>query len=122
MNAMDAKSFAAGFAAWAAAIPIVKVAGEYTADGATGKLLMMGSVGLGIAFATTPLLSAILGWRTREQRVRGIAIALGVAQTIDGVVHLLYPSFYSSNPSVALSAAGHIFFGAGALGILSAFS
>ena len=47
--------------------------------------------------------------------------ALGTAQIIDGLVHLFYPSFYHDNPAIGLGCAGNIFYGAGLLGIFSAY-
>eukprot|EP01039_Chlorochromonas_danica_P019199 gene19199-23212_t len=67
-------------------------------------------------------MSYLMGWKTREAKIRGIALALGTAQTLDGVVHMLYPHFYSTIPSVALAAAGNIFWGAGLLGIFSVYT
>lgn len=78
--------------------------------------------GVGLAAVTTPVLGYLLGWRTREERVRGIAIALGTAQTIDGLVHFFYPTLYAADPRVGIGAAGNIFLGAGLLGIFSAYA
>ena len=36
-------------------------------------------------------LSSMRDWRTREQRLRGIALALGTAQMIDGGAYLFAP-------------------------------
>jgi hypothetical protein len=47
--------------------------------------------------------------------------ALGTAQVIDGLCHLFYPSFYHNDATVGLACAGNIFYGAGLLGILSAY-
>jgi len=63
----------------------------------------------------------ILGWKTQPERVRGIALALGTAQVLDGLVHFFKPNFYSSDHEESLASAGNIFFGAGMLGILSAY-
>jgi hypothetical protein len=89
--------------------------------GSTGQVVAL-VVGAGIAAATTPLLSSIMGWQTRQQRVRGIALALGVAQTIDGLAHFFHPTIYAANPTVGLACAGNIFYGAGLLGILSVYT
>ncbi len=121
-NAEDLKSAVAGAAAWALAIVPVKLVGAATTASSpvTNKLLAL-ALGAGISAATTPLLSAVLGWKTSNDKVRGVAIALGVAQTLDGVVHIFAPNFYSDDPAVALAGAGNVFYGAGILGILSAF-
>ncbi|CAB9516179.1 expressed unknown protein [Seminavis robusta] len=117
----DLTTMAAGATAWAMAIPAVKIAGNGVATGSdTNKGLAL-LVGIGIAYATTPLLSLVLGWKTASEKVRGVALALGTAQTIDGLVHLFYPSFYHENPTVGLGCAGNIFYGAGLLGIFSAY-
>ncbi len=104
------------------AIPVVKLVGPLTAGNSpiqnkVGALIL----GAGIAAVTTPILSSILGWKTRLERVRGIALALGAAQTLDGLVHLFHPTFYSANAAEGLSCAGNIFLGAGLLGIMSAY-
>ena len=119
MDRTDVKSIGVGVLAWAAAVPVVFLAGPVVAKGGTGTKLGMLGVGLGIAVATTPLLSYLLGWNSRSDRVRGIALALGTAQVIDGLIFFFRPDFYSPDKGVALAAAGNIFFGAGALGILS---
>jgi hypothetical protein len=53
--------------------------------------------------------------------VRGVALALGVAQVTDGLMHMFYPSFYSSDRDVGIACASNIFLGAGLLGIFSAY-
>eukprot|EP00750_Incisomonas_marina_P026512 INCI5917.6.p1 GENE.INCI5917.6~~INCI5917.6.p1 ORF type:complete len:124 (-),score=24.20 INCI5917.6:173-544(-) len=123
MDGRDAKALVVGVAAWTAAIPAVILAGRVTTPEAsvTGKVIAVG-FGVGLAAVTTPLLSYFCGWETRPQRVRGIALALGAAQTIDGVVHLAYPEFYSKVPAEAIASAGNVFFGAGLLGILSVYT
>lgn len=86
MEPSDVNAMIAGSVAWAVAVPAVMWVGPLTAEGGnTGKAVAL-VVGVGIAAATTPLVSSIMGWQTREQRVRGIALALGTAQTIDGIV------------------------------------
>lgn len=122
MEANDVKALAVGAAAWASVIPVVQLAGPVVARGGTGTKVTMLAVGLGIAVATTPVLSYLMGWKTRPDRIRGVALALGTAQVIDGLVHFFRPSFYASDKSDALGAAGNVFFGAGALGILSVFT
>eukprot|EP01033_Poteriospumella_lacustris_P009941 gene9941-7116_t len=122
MNTQDLTSLGAGVAIWASVIPVVKYAGQVCVDkGNTGKNLFL-LIGVGIAAVTTPAMSYLMGWKTREAKIRGIALALGTAQTLDGVVHMLYPHFYSTIPSVALAAAGNIFWGAGLLGIFSVYT
>ena len=122
MESRDVKLLVVGAAAWAAAVPLVKFAGPIVANGGPAAKIGMVAFGVGLAACTTPLLSYVLGWRSREERTRGIAIALGTAQTIDGVVHFCWPSFYSTDPRVGLGAAGNIFLGAGLLGIFSAYA
>ena len=118
----DVKTLAVGAAAWSMAIYPVKIAGHGVATGGTNHKALAVVVGVGIAYATTPLLSALMGWKTQYARVRGIALALGAAQVIDGLVYIFMPTFYSDNDKVGLGCAGNIFFGAGLLGIFSAFS
>lgn len=122
MAANDGVALVAGAVAWGAAVPIVKAAGPVVARGSTAAKCGMLVVCLGIAAATTPLLSKALGWQTRAERVRGVALALGAAQTIDGLVHFFKPGFYSADSAVAVGAAGSIFAGAGLLGIFSAYA
>ncbi|KAL7560103.1 hypothetical protein ACA910_005359 [Epithemia clementina (nom. ined.)] len=122
---------AAGATAWALAIPVVQIAGRgitpATMGAGRGGEILSGAkilallVGMGVAYSTTPLLSALMGWKTPSEKVRGIALALGTAQVLDGLVHMLYPSFYDRNPNVGLACAGNIFYGAGLLGIFSAY-
>lgn len=86
METRDIHAIIAGSVAWAAAVLPVMWVGPLTANGGnTGKVVAL-VVGVGIAAVTTPLVSSIMGWQTREQRIRGIALALGTAQTIDGIV------------------------------------
>jgi len=121
MQADDLKSLAVGVVAWTAVIPAVKAVGSFCANGGTKEKLIAVALGVAVAASTTPILSRLLGWRTREQRVRGIALALGAAQTIDGLTHIFNPTFYSANAGSAISSAGNIFLGAGLLGIASTF-
>ncbi len=125
----DFKTLVAGAVAWALAIPPVMIAGNavVATDGTNPKDLVVNKiialvVGVGISGATTPALSYVMGWTSPSQKVRGIALALGAAQTIDGLVHIFYPAFYSSDPSVGLGCAGNVFLGAGLLGIFSAYA
>ncbi len=119
----DLKAVAAGAVAWAAFIPVVSVIGPVTA-GKVKPLTFAAVFGLhlGIAYATTPVMAALLGWKTSEEKVRGIAIGLGVAQVLDGVAHILFPKIYNNDSNVALSGAGNIFLGAGLLGLFSAYA
>ena len=122
MAANDAVALAAGAAAWALAVPVVKLVGPAVATGGPRARIATVLLALGISAVTTPLLSRLLGWTRREQRVRGIALALGAAQTIDGAIHIFSPSFYSTNGAAALGSAGAIFSAAGFLGILSVYT
>jgi hypothetical protein len=129
----DFKLMAAGAIAWTVAIPAVRIAGNAlvgsTGDGSTEgtddnkSTAKVGAVFVGVAIAvgTVKFLPYIMGWTTPYEKVRGIALALGTAQTLDGLVHMFYPAFYASSPAVALGCAANIFFGAGLLGILSAY-
>lgn len=118
----DAVLFPLGGAAWLVAVPIVKFACKVSAGNEVGPKIATMALGALIAAVTTPVASMLVGWKSRDEKVRGIAIMLGVAQMIDGVVHLFFPAFYSSNTQQATAASGNIFFGAGALGIASAFA
>jgi hypothetical protein len=136
-----------GAVAWTLAIVPVQLAGKACAgddsvakndDNKGGKLIKTSSssssssslafnkgvclvIGVALAAVTTPVLSSVCGWHTPHERVRGVAIALGTAQTMDGIMHIYHPTFYSKNPNVAIAGAGNIFLGAGLLGILSAY-
>ena len=115
------KALAAGAGAWAVAVPLVRAVGPIIARGspaAKGGVVLMC---VAIAAATTPLLARILGWRTPHERVRGVALGLGMAQLLDGAVHTLRPTLYSEDARAALGGAGAIFTAAGALGIFSAY-
>lgn len=122
MESKDFMAVVAGVLAWAVAIPAVQLAGNWIANGGTGSQIGALIFGVAIAAATTPLLSRILGWKTRDARIRGIALALGTAQTIDGLVYMFKPDFYSDQPAIGLASAGNIFFGAGLLGIFSVYT
>jgi len=144
----DLTTMIVGAAAWTVAIPAVKVAGNGVTTGGNGSKVLALLVGFVIAWSTTPLLSMLMGWKTPNQKVRGVALvstkaagicirsgfisshlltppyplqALGTAQVIDGMAHLFYPAIYHENPNVGLGCAGNIFYGAGLLGILSAY-
>lgn len=118
----DVIALIAGAGAWASVIPLVSFAGQKCVEGGTNTQVIFLVFGVGLAAITTPLLSSILGWKTRSARIRGIALALGMAQTLDGIVHTFYPAFYSNNPYYGIAAAGNIFWGAGLLGIFSVFT
>jgi hypothetical protein len=129
MNVQDLSTMAVGALAWTAAIVPVKLAGSACAD--DDAVVRKGRnafhrgvcvlVGIALAAVTTPAMAYLCGWKTPHERVRGIAIALGTAQTIDGLTHIFNPSFYAKNKSVSIACAGNIFFGAGLLGIFSAY-
>jgi len=120
----DLASLGIGALAWASVIPLVSFAGEAIKrqNSSVGPKLLFLGVGAALALVTTPLLARILGWRTRHARVRGIALSLGTAQTLDGIVHMFFPQFYSNDPIAAHYASACVFFGAGTLGIASAFA
>jgi ethanolamine transporter EutH len=129
MNWKDLKIIAAGALGWTIAIPAVQIAGQGVAvtalessDNKMGAKVIAVVVGVGIAAATTKLLSTVMGWTTQYERVRGVALALGTAQTIDGLVHIFYPTFYSKDPAVSVGCAGNIFLGAGLLGLFSGYA
>jgi hypothetical protein len=117
----DLTTMAVGAVGWAAAIPAVKMAGAGVAAGGAGEKSLALVIGVGIAAATTPLLSYLLQWQTPHERVRGVALALGAAQVTDGLFHLFWPAFYAVDAHVGLACAGNIFYGAGLLGIFSAY-
>jgi hypothetical protein len=121
MNNDDLKSIGIGVIAWSLAVPAVKYAGDAVVKGGQVTKVVALAFGGGLAASTTPLLSYIMGWKTPHSRVRGIALALGAAQTIDGLVYLFLPDFYSNDPQASVACAGNIFYGAGLLGILSAY-
>ncbi len=102
--------------------PLVSLAGQNCVEGGPKSQFLLLGFGIGLAAVTTPALSYLLGWKTREARIRGIALALGMAQTLDGIVHTFYPTFYSTTLNYALAGAGNIFWGAGLLGIFSVFT
>lgn len=125
MDVQDAKTIVAGAAVWRIAIPIVKIAGKAVADNKSAfsakKVAVWGLIA-GISSVTTPLFAAVLGWQTPNEKVRGIALALGTAQTLDGLVHTFWPSFYNPEHGPAVASAGSIFTAAGLLGIFSAYA
>jgi ethanolamine transporter EutH len=147
MDSKDLKTIIAGAIAWTIAIPAVKIAGQAITTVSTAttpikkdedssstvkdktdlkkNLLVKKTaaviLGFGIAALTSKLLPQIMDWKTQYEKVRGIALALGTAQTIDGLVHIFYPAFYATSPSVSLGCAANIFLGAGLLGLFSAY-
>ena len=131
MTVNDLKIMAAGAAAWAAAVPAVKIAGnaivgsDSSTTGSDDDLTVAktGAVAVGvlIAVGTSKFLPYVMGWKTPYEKVRGVALALGTAQTIDGLVHIFFPTFYATSPAVSVGCAANIFFGAGLLGLLSAY-
>ena len=121
MNADYIKTIIAGAAAWTAAVVPVQIVGRAVATGGTGTKIQALVGGIGIAAGTTPLLAYIMNWKTQYARVRGVAIALGTAQIIDGLVHLFVPHFYDENHRIGIMCAANIFFGAGTLGLFSAY-
>lgn len=122
MFSNDATSAGFGVLGWAVAVPVVRLAGEISkSHGDSAKWGVLG-LGFSISLFTTPLGGSLLGWKTQDSRIRGIAIALGTAQMIDGVVHMFYPDFYSADPTEARASSAAIFFGAGCLGVLSCFT
>jgi type IV secretory pathway VirB2 component (pilin) len=118
----DLVTMVAGGAAWTCAIPAVQLAGRSVAKGGTGTKVAAVVAGVIIAYGTTPLLSYLMSWKTAETKVRGIALALGTAQVIDGLVHIFMPTFYSKSHPVGIGCAGNIFLGAGLLGIFSSYA
>jgi hypothetical protein len=119
----DIMTVIAGAAGWTCAIPAVKVAGRAVANSDSfGTKVAAILVGVGIAYGTTPLMSHIMDWKTPERKVRGIALALGTAQLIDGLVHIFLPTFYSKSYEEGIGCAGNIFLGAGLLGIFSVYA
>jgi len=117
----DAKTLIAGAAAWACAVPVVRFAGPLIARGGGPRLAALALCGA-IALSTTPVVSYILGWRSRAERMRGIALALGAAQAIDGLVHVFVPRFYGADADASLGACSSIFLTAGLTGLASAYT
>lgn len=116
----DFLTMAAGALAWGCAIPAVKFAGKSVANRGHTPIALV--AGLSIAYGTTPLMAYVLNWGTSEHKVRGIALALGTAQVLDGLMHIFLPTFYSKNHNEGIASAGSIFFAAGLLGIFSAYA
>ena len=56
------------------------------------------------------------------ERVRGIALALGAAQAIDGLVLVFVPRFYGADADASLGACSSIFLTAGLTGLASAYT
>ena len=121
MPPSDLIIMAAGATAWLIAIPPVVLAGRVTARSRLSTKVFMIVLGVGIAGITMPVMSYVLEFKTQSERVRGIALALGTAQVLDGLAHIFKPSFYASDPEESLASAGNIFLGAGLLGLLSAY-
>jgi hypothetical protein len=121
MNSEDVSSMIAGAVAWTMAIVPVATVGKVVHAGGTGTKVLALILGTGIAAGTTPLLAYVMNWKTQYARVRGIALALGTAQTIDGLVHLFLPHFYNKDHAIGVMCSANIFFGAGLLGIFSAY-
>jgi len=117
----DAKALIAGAAIWAAIIPLVTLAGRATAGSTATQKLGLLALHVGIAAATPPVLSYVLGLKTSSERLRSITLALGAAQLLDGVAHIVHPAIYSTSSDVAIASAGNIFLGAGLLGIYSVY-
>lgn len=122
MQPGDGRALVAGAAAWAAAAPLVRAVGPVVARGSPAAKAGVLALAAGISVLTTPLLARLLGWRTPPERVRGVALALGVAQCIDGLVHFYWPRFYSADAAAALGSSGAVFAAAGVLGICSAYA
>lgn len=119
----DVSAIVAGAAVWALAIPLVRYAGPII-TGSGGARIGMLAVCAVIAAVTTPAMATVLGWRSRAQRIRGVALALGAAQTIDGLVFAFYPALYvaASNTEVLRGVGSGIMFTAGLTGIASAYT
>ena len=122
MNTTDIKAIVAGSIGWTVAIPLVRLVGPRVSSGSNLEKVSVLTLCLGIGIVTTPLLSHILNWHTSNERIRGIALALGTAQCIDGVVNMFIPDFYSPNALHALGGVASIFAAAGTLGIFSVYT
>eukprot|EP01126_Amoeba_proteus_P043674 TRINITY_DN4807_c0_g2_i1.p1 TRINITY_DN4807_c0_g2~~TRINITY_DN4807_c0_g2_i1.p1 ORF type:complete len:123 (+),score=21.83 TRINITY_DN4807_c0_g2_i1:51-419(+) len=121
MDKKDVIAIAAGVGIWATAIPLVKFFGNYWNRGGFAEKAVTLGAGVLISAVTTPILGYALQWQTQADRTRGIAVGLGAAQVLDGLVHLYHPRFYSDDQNTRIYCAGSIFFVAGLTGILSAF-
>jgi hypothetical protein len=117
----DAKSLAAGALVWLAVIPVVKWAGRVTVNSTTPQKLGLFALHVAVAAATPPLLTYALSCETSAERLRGVTLALGAAQILDGVAHIVKPNVYSDNAPVAIASAGNVFFAAGLLGVFSVY-
>jgi hypothetical protein len=107
--------------AWTMAIVPPETIGKAIADGGIGTKVFAIVLSAGIAAGTTPLQLYIMDWKTPHARVGDIAIAIGTAQTMDGLVHLFIPNFYNEDRHTAVMCSANIFFLAGLLGIFSAY-
>lgn len=93
-NNNDWLTVAAGATAWAIAIPAVRIAGNgVVTGGSLGKGLAL-IAGVGIAYVTTPILSMLLGWKTRHEKVRGVALVSCVCGCCGLVVDIFETIFW----------------------------
>lgn len=115
MDGDDLKTMAADPSTCTDVTMPVSTLGKLESDGETATKLLAFIVGIVIAAGTTSLLPYLTNWKSQYVCFRGIAIALGSAQTIDGLMHLFPPHFYGEDHYIMCSAS--IFFGAGLLGI-----
>lgn len=77
LSSNDLITMAVGASAWVLVIPAVRIAGRGVATGESMEKGLALLVGIGISYSTTPLLSKLLGWRTSNQKVRGVALVSG---------------------------------------------
>eukprot|EP01100_Stratorugosa_tubuloviscum_P002302 TRINITY_DN1534_c0_g1_i3.p1 TRINITY_DN1534_c0_g1~~TRINITY_DN1534_c0_g1_i3.p1 ORF type:complete len:123 (-),score=50.71 TRINITY_DN1534_c0_g1_i3:185-553(-) len=73
-----------------------------------------------LCFLTIQKLMKLNGWKTRAQKVEGIAIGTAVALILDGIAHAYWPNIYGSEANIRRSA-GWIFWTAG-WGIITSFN
>lgn len=118
----DLIAIGAGVVVWGAVIPLVRVVARASVSPSPAVATGLLGLHVGIAYATTPILSSLLRWNTPADKVRGIALALGTANALDGVAHLVWPTLYSGDAKEQVAAAGNVFLAAGLLGVFSAYA
>ena len=118
----DLVAIGAGIVVWGAVIPLVRAVARASVSPSPAVTTGLLGLHVGIAYATTPILSSLLKWNTPTDKVRGIALALGTANALDGVAHLVWPTLYSGDAKEQVAAAGNVFLAAGLLGVFSAYA
>ena len=70
----DLTTCVVGAIGWALAIPAVKLAGSGVSSGVAAHKALAIAADIGIAYFTTPLLASLMGWKSPEEKVRGVAL------------------------------------------------